>query len=122
MPAGLRGQPAGHVGQLGPGPWLRAGRRQRLEHGVFDALGAAVGQERRLHLYFGEVFLSPGVWLSVGSKQEGQGAGSGVSAERKWGAQCRGKVQPKGFQARPETCSGCREMQALEKRKEALST
>lgn len=46
MPARLRGQPAGHVGELGPGPWLHTHRRHRLEHGVFNALGAAIHPDK----------------------------------------------------------------------------
>lgn len=46
MPAGLGGLSAGHVGELGSGPLLRARRGDCLEDGVFDALGAAVGEER----------------------------------------------------------------------------
>lgn len=45
-PAGLGGVPAGHVGELRSGPWLRARRGDRLKDRVFDALSTAVGEER----------------------------------------------------------------------------
>lgn len=93
VPAGLGRLPAGHVGELGSGPRLRAGRGDLLKDGVFDALSTAAGEGEGVRaggivFLFWEPFLSPGVL--AGDNQGGQGVGSGGGTSLRYMLASRG--------------------------------